>query len=107
MKDYYECHITMIGERHIIKPLVEARGWKFSCIDGDPVLGAGLKCYATMLYSKAKGEQWVKGQLLSVAKTLQACGAKVLRRKVELVIYDDRDVTAVCDGGCGAANAEA
>ncbi len=95
----------MLGDPETIKPLVERFGWKFSCINGDPVLGDGVKCYATMLYAKSKGEDWVKGRLLYIALKMKNEGVKVLRRKVELVIYDDRDVSAVCDGGCCEANA--
>lgn len=107
MKNYYECHITMLGDPETIKPLVERVGWKFSCINGDPVLGDGVKCYATMLYSKLHGDNWVQMQLLSTAAMLAKSGALILRRKVELVIYDDRDVSAVCDGGCCEANGRA
>ncbi len=100
MKNYYECHITMLGDPKEIEPLVKNTGWKFSAINGDPVLGNGVKCYATMLFSSLKTEEMVLGNLLLTAEALEGLGVKVLRRKVERVIYDDRLSTVVCDGGC-------
>ncbi len=100
MKNYFECHITMLGDPKEIEPLVKNTGWKFSAINGDPVLGDGVKCYATMLFSSLKTEKFCLDMLLITANLLQGAGVEVLRRKVERVIYDDRSDKIVCDGGC-------
>jgi hypothetical protein len=100
MKQYYECHVTMLGDPVAIRPYVEGLKWKFSAIDGDPVLGEGVKCYATRLFKKSLGESKVTDELLHTANELFKQGCKVLRRKVEFVIYDDRSYKVKCTGGC-------
>lgn len=100
MTTYFECHVTMLGNPDTIRPEVENRKWKFSVIDGDPVLGDGLKCYATKLFNRRNGQEAVQAELFSIAKDLTNLGFNVLRRKIELVIYDDRSVKVNCIGGC-------
>lgn len=90
----------MVGNAQQIRPEVEKRKWKFSCIDGDPVLGDGLKCYATRLFSRRLDQQAVLQQLMTIADELAQLGITVLRRKIELVIFDDRSSTVRCTGGC-------
>lgn len=100
-KQYYECHVTMEGDPAMIRPIVGGTGWKFSAIYDDIILGEGLKCYATMHYNVRKPEHVVLDLLHSVADTLEQAGIKVLRRKVERVIYDNRiDKPGSCDGAC-------
>lgn len=91
-KPYYECHITMLGSSWHVKPAVEKIGWAFSCIDSDIDLGAGIKCYATKQFNADKftKEQVVKF-VEEAADALQAASNfKIMRRKVELVVYDVR-----------------
>ena len=94
MKQYYECHITMMGNPQVIKPHVDTLKWKFSTIDGDPDLGAGVKCYATRHFNKRYSEEYVATRLKIASSILEVYGFindfKVLRRKIELVIYDGR-----------------
>jgi hypothetical protein len=97
---YFECHVTMVGDATLIRPEVENRKWKFSCIDGDPVLGDGLKCYATRLFNRKLGQETVQAELFRVASELAELGFKVLRRKIELVIFDDKSSKVRCAGGC-------
>lgn len=97
---YFECHITMLGDPSFIRPKVEALKWKFSVIDGDPVLGSGVKCYATRLSKESLGADRVLEQLLHTAATLAWEGCEILRRKVEMVIYDDKTSRVRCTGGC-------
>ena len=97
---YYECHITMLGDPKKIRPEVERCKWKFSVIDGDPVLGEGVKCYATHLFNRKHELMKVQAWLFDTAAYLSSCGFEVLRRKIELVIFDDRSVKINCTGGC-------
>lgn len=90
MVQYYECHITLDGDREQLQSDVEAINWKFSAIDGDPVLGAGVKCYATKHYNERLGQRDVVNLLLDAGNKLKKRGVTVTRQKVELVIYDDR-----------------
>lgn len=100
-KQYYECHVTMEGDPKQLRPLVEGTKWKFSAIYDDIILGEGLKCYATMHYNARKTEEEVLTLLHDTADKLEAKGAKVIRRKVEKVFYDNRiDKVGSCDGAC-------
>jgi hypothetical protein len=100
MISYFECHVTMTGDPETIRPHVESRTWKFSCINGDPVLGAGVKCYATKLFNRRDGAEFVVNELKHTADYLTERGCTVIRRKVEQVIFDDRSVKVNCIGGC-------
>lgn len=91
MKQYYECHVTMLGKSSELKPIVEATGWIFSCIENDICLGEGVKCYATMHYSHSKHTTaQVVENVHIVAQNLRSLGVDVIREKVEIVIYDSR-----------------
>lgn len=100
MKKYYESHITMTGNPSLIRPLVEQVKWKFSVIDGDPLMGEGIRCYATRLFNAKNTIEDVLENLLNTALFLSVSGIEVTRRKVELVIYDDRSSKMRCEGGC-------
>lgn len=103
MKQYYECHITMTGDPMVLRKLVEANSWKFSAIDGDPVLGQGVKCYATMFYNLRRPLRAVTADLHYVADRLREGGAEILRKKIEQVVYDDRIRPVKCRPECPCA----
>lgn len=58
--------------------------------------------YATRQFNERIGDSEVIRLLNETASTLEAMGpAEILRRKVEMVIYDDRSsLVKPCDGGC-------
>lgn len=92
MTPYYECHITLEGDPILIKQVVQEYEWKFSRIDGDPVLGAGVKCYATKHFnSSLHKEEEVITELRNAAMEFETLyRIPVIRQKVELVIFDSR-----------------
>lgn len=87
---YYECHITMDADAAKIRPLVEQIGWKFSSISGDAVFGDTVKCYATRHFHSRLKTRAVMANLDVAAEYLALSGANVLRRKIELVLFDDK-----------------
>lgn len=93
----------MVGDSRLIRPEVEKRKWKFSAIDGDPVMGEGVKCYATRLYNRRYGQERVQGELVAIAEQLAMLGFTVLRRKVEWVIFDDKNPNIRCTGDAQSA----
>lgn len=89
---YYECHITMQGSPKDIKPIIDGmKGWKFSAIDGDIIMGNGVLCYATAHFNYLKfTEEQVIGIMNSIAEDIAEQDINVIRQKVELVIYDTK-----------------
>lgn len=108
MKTYYECHITLEAPTlPVLKNLIETLKWKYSRIDGDPVMGAGVKQYATRHYNARLPVEEVLTELHKTADKIAEYGFKVTRRKVELVLYDDRSSKVKpCDGGCPECHLE-
>lgn len=93
--------MTLEGIPGNIRLLVESIGWKFSAIDGDIMLGDGMECYATKHFNALLDESYVVELLHVTADDLACCDVKVVRKKVERVIYDDRSSKVKpCDGGC-------
>tara|TARA_R110000822_G_scaffold8487_10_gene33329 strand:- start:50 stop:355 length:306 start_codon:yes stop_codon:yes gene_type:complete len=94
-KNYYECHVTFMANSFDNPTSMgpTGMGWKFSQIDGDPVLGAGVKSYFTRQFRESLQLDSVKAEVDQVAEVLIAEGYEVLRRKVELVVYDSKQVS--------------
>lgn len=105
---YYESHITIVGVPDEVRSYVERLGWKFSAIDGDPVLGKGVKCYATRQFKGTLNPNTVLLNLTASADRIHELGFNVVRRKIELVIYDDRSskISFECSGGCPECHTE-
>ncbi len=112
-KSYYECHVTIIcpegpdddhcDPRNTLKDIIKSNKWKFSQIDGDIALGDGVKCYATTHYNARTDMEVVVSKLHTLADLIASRGFKVIRRKVELVVYDDRSTKVLpgtCEGAC-------
>jgi len=82
----------MKGPRHLAEQMVQkhGRGWTFSCIDGDPVLGNHIFSYATNHFDT---EEIALIELNNAVNNLAYYGqsdVEVLRAKIENVIYDMR-----------------
>lgn len=73
-----------------IEKAVISVGWKFSSIDGDPILGEGIKCYATKHFPVKIDVEQVIENVKGVSKALSDLGHNVIRDKVELVVYDSK-----------------
>jgi hypothetical protein len=81
----------MEGKPSIVEQYVNTTGWKFSAIDGDPDLGYGIKCYATRQYNEKMPLDDIIRHLTATASGLEHFGVKILRKKIEHVIYDKRE----------------
>lgn len=87
-KPYYEVHITFMQEKN--SSIFVSDRWKFSMIDGDPILGKGVKCYLTRQYPRSKSTNVIKNEIEEIASRLTKLNCKVIRKKIELVIFDER-----------------
>lgn len=93
MRQYFELHLTIeepSERRQFVETTVEALGWKFSAIDKDIILGEGVKMYATTHRNFRVYEEGAIDDLNDVAAVLATSGINVIRKKVELVVYDAR-----------------
>lgn len=80
----------MCGDPKQVEPLVNATRWKFSAIDGDPVLGKGVLCYATSHFKGSLETVDVVVAMGIVADGLRSKGVEVVRQKVERVVFDTK-----------------
>lgn len=87
----FEAHITLPIE---FAAAVEAwaaenaAAWKFSKIDGDPLLGAKPHCYLTRHHTQY---DWLLSNMRYVVTGLMDReGIPTLRQKVELIMYDTK-----------------
>lgn len=91
-QNYYEVHITFeCKDKETAKKVINANKWIFSSIDNDITLGQGIKCYATRHFNKRKSVDYVKDCIIDMDYLLvKDANVKVLRHKIELVIYDKK-----------------
>lgn len=81
-----ETHITChINDSGTVEQVGTAVNWKFSKIDGDPLLGAKPHCYLT---SHSKSVEDALVEMKRVEYILREASVLVLRSKIELIIYD-------------------
>jgi len=83
---YYEVHITFLGPLKGTPP----RPWKYSRIDGDPVLGKGIKDYLTRQYKGGTEKMLMINDIEIASRRLKSRGHTVLREKIDDVIYDTK-----------------
>ena len=84
----YECHITTaVKDSEMCEKIAESHGWKTSEIKRDPILGDDSHFYLTC-HTRDFMEMLEK--MRNTAQRLEACGVKVLRQKIEHIIYDSR-----------------
>lgn len=89
MAESFEAHIT-IDKKYSYKldRLLEyflSIKWKFSAIDGDPILGAGSKCYLT---AHDTNQVVLKERMDYVVMVLSQYDIPYIRLKIEHIIFD-------------------
>lgn len=87
----FECHITFPASDSMIARTTAGQrgfeGWKYSVIEGDPLLGPGVHAYLTRhsinyitLFTGMK----------ALVGALTQNGVGVIREKIELIMYDTK-----------------
>lgn len=92
---YYEAHITMdvIPDLAALQIMLSSYAWHYSCIDGDEVMGKHKLHYATRSFDGGWALEDVKAAVNAMAGMLLEHRCRVIRRKVEMVVWDERTVT--------------
>lgn len=85
----YECHITIEKPENLDRVLYLAKHyqWKTSYIQNDPLLGNNPYFYFTCHHSDEKS---IFEKMDEFAWVLSFDGVKVLRQKIEKIIYDTK-----------------
>lgn len=88
----YEIHITIDTTKESVERinklrLADGAMWKYSEITGDPLLGPGSKSYLTAHTSSLPYAEEI---MYSMWNSLVYDGYKLLRRKIEKSIFDER-----------------
>lgn len=83
----YEAHITFKLEHREKVETCCPPGWKFSAIDGDPVLGKGVFCYLT---SYDSSDSMLLSRMERVCQGFDYLGVKAVRQKIERIVYDTK-----------------
>lgn len=83
----YECHLTYEEAspytKESLKRYANECGWKFSAIDGDPVLGKGVKLYLTC-HDKSVRSLFRKMREATTTGRLP----RPIREKIERIVHD-------------------
>lgn len=84
----FECHITYPRDKaDIIEKFASDLHWKFSKIDGDPVLGKEIFCYLT-----THSDDYMKmfSKMIATVHTISNEDIKPVREKIELIMFDTK-----------------
>lgn len=100
----FEAHITCKREdSETVEGFADSvdNFWKFSAIDGDPVMGKRPYCYLTGYDTNPLR---LLARLQTVSQCLKKQKVEILREKIEQIIYDTKtnyDCIEQCCGHCG------
>lgn len=84
----FESHITCyIQDANKVMEVGEVLGWKFSKIDGDPLMGAKPYCYLTRY---EPNEKVLFSEMNAAEVMLKREMVPVLRTKIERIIWDTK-----------------
>lgn len=88
MDDSFEAHMTFSSDyASVVQQVGERGGWSFSQIDGDPILGAGHKCYLTKHLDNGPK---LLIEMNNLANAFTFSGIPHIRLKVERIMYDTK-----------------
>ena len=92
----YECHITTSKDHAAaVETLAADLHWKYSCIDGDPVLGKQAFAYLTT--HDVHFDRMLQ-RMRHASLALEKHGVPVLREKIELIVFDTKRPAGPCQG---------
>lgn len=84
----YECHITVDrNDGPAAEDVAKRLHWKYSQIDGDPVLGKKVFAYLTTHDTDVLR---MHQRMVMASGDLKAIGVEVVREKIELIVYDTK-----------------
>jgi hypothetical protein len=86
----HECHLTYdVKDAATVESIGVAAdlNFKFSRIDGDPLMGAKPFCYLTAYH---ENPTILFGLMNAVALALEKVGISPLREKIERIVYDTK-----------------
>ncbi len=84
----FECHITYPRDKSdIIENLAKKLHWKFSKIDGDPVLGKEVFCYLT---THDKDFCNIQTRMIWAREAGLEYNISPVREKIECILYDTK-----------------
>lgn len=92
---YYEAHITIEDnfskDKHdLLSDWALRHEWKYSAIAGDIVLGDDIKFYLTKHYQAKEMPEEIINDIKKVSAWATEDGFKVIRSKLELILYDTK-----------------
>ena len=92
----HECHITVDKKFAVaLEAIATVLHWKYSCIDGDPVLGKQAFAYLT---THDTDFERMAGRMDTVCGQLGGMLIPVIRKKIELIVYDTKRPGEPCQG---------